>query len=527
MKKFNIKYIKGALVLSLALIVMVGCSKEFLEKAPLGQAVTENYFETDLGATNATNAIYSKMRDWDMHVMSYVSLAGIASDDSDKGSADWDGQQQGEIDNFTFNSTNGIIRDWWLGYYQAINRANQVITRVPTSSGITPELGVRLVGEAQFLRAYFYFNLVRAFGGVPLVLINQMPEEANIPRNTVTEIYNQIVLDLEAAINALPDSYSPDEVGRATKGAATGLLAKVYLFRGDFVNAEKYARMVEGSYTLDQDFSNVFKISGENGTGSLFEVQAEAFATSGGGIQYSEVQGIRGPLNKGWGFNSPSINLMFEYEKGDPRILSTIITVSQKTSGDVSIPDTIIGTRFGSTEANKDTIIVPVKMILYDGTEVTAGVIEAQGPPRYNYKSYAAGPAVIGNNNGPNNVRVLRFADVMLILAESANENGNSADALKYLEMVRSRARSGNNTILPEVTTTDKTELRNAIWHERRVELAMEQHRFFDIVRQGRAEAVLHAVGKTNFTAGKNELYPIPQIDVDLSNGVLIQNPGY
>lgn len=527
MKNIIFKYIKGALVITLVLIVMGSCSKDFLEKPPLGQAVTENYFETDLGATNATNAIYNKMRDWDMHVMAYVSLAGIASDDSDKGSADWDGQQQGEIDNFTYNSTNFIIRDWWLGFYKAINRANQVITRVPTSSGVTPELGERLVGEAKFLRGYFYFNLVRAFGGVPLVLTNQMPDEANIPRNTADEVYAQIIKDLEDASNVLPEQYSVDMTGRATRGAAIGLLSKVYLFKGDFVNAEKYARMIVGSYSLDQDFSNVFKISGENGPGSLFEVQAEGFETGGGGIQYSEIQGIRGPLNKGWGFNSPSINLMFEYEKGDPRIESTIITVSQKKQGNISIPDTIIGTRYGSVVPDTDTIIVPVKMVLYDDTEVTAELIESAGPPRYNYKSYTAGTPPLGNHNGPNNVRILRYADVLLILAEAANENGNPADALKYLEMVRARARAGNSSILPEVTTTDKTELRKAIWHERRVELAMEQHRFFDIVRQGRAEEVMHGVGKTNFIAGKNEVYPIPQIDVDLSNGVLVQNPGY
>jgi hypothetical protein len=218
---------------------------------------------------------------------------------------------------------------------------------------------------------------------------------------------------------------------------------------------------------------------------------------------------------------------MFEYEKGDPRIESTIITVSQKTDGNIAIPDTIIGTRYGSIQENKDSIIVPVKMILYDGTEVTADVIEREGPPRYNYKSYIAGDPILGNGNGPTNIRILRYADVLLILAESANENGNTADALKYLEMVRARARAGNSSILPEVTTTDKDELRKAIWHERRVELAMEQHRFFDIVRQGRAEELMHKVGKTNFVAGKNEIYPIPQIDIDLSNGVLVQNPGY
>jgi hypothetical protein len=527
MKNNYNKYTRRALALSLVLIIFMGCSKDFLEQPPLGQAVSENYFDTDLGATNATNAIYSKMRDWDMHTMAYISLGEIASDDADKGSADWDGQAQGEIDNFTYNSTNIIIRDWWIGHYQAINRANQVITRVPSAEGVTPELGKRLVAEAKFLRGYFYFNLVRAFGGVPLVTINQMPEDANIPRSTVDEVYALIISDLTSASEVLPDSYPNNEIGRATKGAALGMLAKVYLFRNDYVNAEKYARQVEGMYSLDNDFSNIFRISGENGSGSLFEVQAEALKTGGGGTQYSEVQGIRGPLNKGWGFNSPSINLMFEYEKGDPRIESTIITVSQKTDGNIAIPDTIIGTRYGSIQENKDSIIVPVKMILYDGTEVTADVIEREGPPRYNYKSYIAGDPILGNGNGPTNIRILRYADVLLILAESANENGNTADALKYLEMVRARARAGNSSILPEVTTTDKDELRKAIWHERRVELAMEQHRFFDIVRQGRAEELMHKVGKTNFVAGKNEIYPIPQIDIDLSNGVLVQNPGY
>jgi hypothetical protein len=150
--------------------------------------------------------------------------------------------------------------------------------------------------------------------------------------------------------------------------------------------------------------------------------------------------------------------------------------------------------------------------------------------PRYNQKVYT-NPTFREAANAQSglwvNIRMLRYADVVLMAAEAANELGQTSEALEKLEWVRARARGSNAGILPEVTTTDKAMLRSAIQHERRIELAMEHERFYDLVRWGIAETVLHAAGKTNYTVGKHELLPIPQNEIDLSGGVLTQNPGY
>jgi len=200
------------------------------------------------------------------------------------------------------------------------------------------------------------------------------------------------------------------------------------------------------------------------------------------------VQGVRGSTGGGWGFNVPTADLVAEYEANDPRMDATIIFRGETTPEGDAIP------------ATGDN-------------------------PRYNQKSYVPfGTYVECSEGSEQNVRVIRYADVLLMNAEAANELGMSAQAIASLELVRARARGGNNTILPKVTTTDKAQLRTAIWHERRVELAMEFDRFFDLVRQGRAATVLASKG---FKAGKNEVWPIPQNEIDLSAGVLTQNPGY
>lgn len=471
------------------------CGEDFVTKIPPGKLAAESFFQTEEHAIWATNAIYEHLRDWQVHVFSFIGMTDIVSDDADKGSTANDASFLREIDNFTFDASNIAPFSVWEGYYRGIYRANVALQNIPDIE-MDEALKARLLGECQFLRAYFYFNLVRWFGDLPLILEPLSPSEFEQERVPVEAVYQQIVADFQAAEAALPlkSNYPSSELGRATKGAAQAFLAKVYLTQGDFVQAEELALKVinSGEYDLLEKYSDIFTHIGENAEESVFEVQTAAFVPAVTGSQYNEVQGVRGTPNLGWGFNRPSDDLIQAYEPGDPRREATILYPGE---------------------------------VLPDGSDIVQDNPNIVNE-RYNQKAFV--PDHPGfNGNGPGNIRILRYADVLLMAAEAMNENGKSTEALGYLNQIRNRAR-GNRppVILPEITVTDQSTLRQLIWQERRVELAMEQHRWFDLLRQKRAGSVMKAVGK-NFIEGKHELFPIPQSEIDLGAGFLTQNPGY
>jgi starch-binding outer membrane protein, SusD/RagB family len=479
-----------------SLLILSACSKDFLEEKPLGQLTSDNFFLTAEHAIQSVNATYEMLRDFRVHVFAYIALTDIISDDADKGSTPSDGAPVLVADEFTMDPGSLIIDDSWQGYYRGIKRANWVIAKVPEIE-MDPALRSRIVGEARFLRAYFHFNMVRWWGGIPLVLEPLSREDISIPRASEDEVYTAIINDLTEAAAVLPlkSQYAASDLGRITKGAAQGMLAKVYLTRKQFDQAADMAMAVINSkeYSLATNYARIFSKEGENGPESVFEVQATA-SLIGGWCQFNQVQGIR--PSKGWGFNRPSDDLVRAYEPGDPRREATVLYV-----GEV-VPD-------GS-------------YIVEDNPEMFN--------ERYNQKAWVpdserAGGA--GSDQGGGNIRILRYADVLLIAAESLNETGQSDQALQYVNEIRDRARGTlPPQILRPITTTDQTELRELIWKERRVELAMEQHRWFDLLRTGRAASVMKAHGK-NFIEGKHELLPIPQSEIDLSGGAVTQNPGY
>ncbi len=479
----------------LALIMMLlltACSEDFLEKKPLGQLSSDTFFTTEEHAILSTNTVYSMLRNWEVHVFSYIGITDIVSDDADKGSTPNDANFLTEIDNFTFDPGNTAFGGVWSGFYRGIYRANLNINRIPEID-MNQALKERLIGENKFLRAYFYFKLVRWFGDVPLITVPLNPDEYKQARTPAAQVYALIEQDLLDAAASLPTSYPPDDVGRITQGAAQGLLSKVYLTQGNFAGAEQYAMAVinSGNYALFPNYSELFQPQGENSSESLFEVQAAAFEIGGGGTQYNEVQGVRGVPNLGWGFNRPSDDLVKAYESGDPRRDATIFYPGE---------------------------------VLPDGSDIIRDNPNIENE-RFNQKAWVPDHPG-GNGNGPGNIRILRYADVLLIAAEALNENGKAQEALTYLNMVRARARGNNQNLLPDVTTTNQAALRQRIWQERRVELAMEQQRWFDLQRQGRVGEVMRNVGK-NFVDGKHELFPIPQTEIDLSGGLMIQNPNY
>lgn len=486
------------LIALLSLTALLPSCEKFLDSNPQG-ALTQTSFPVSASdALLATNAVYAPLRFSSYHSGTFPIL-DIMSDDARKGSNPGDGASTiGPYDNFTFTTTGGELSSWWSTLYEGIKMANVVIIKVPEIA-MDETLRNRYIGEARFLRALYYFDLVRAWGGVPIVTTLTPP--LKLPRSSAEEVYNLIEEDLRLAIDGLPEksAYPVTELGRASKGAAKGLLAKVCLFRNDVINAEKYALEVINSniYDLEPVFTDANSVAGEHGIESVFEIGAVGQEAAPGN-QYGNVQGVRGNPNRGWGFNRPTPDLRGSFESDDPRIKGTIIDLNDVIDG-----VTILGDG-------------PTPDVTTDGD---GNVLETEC---YNRKVWTPGTDV--NSQFGHNRRLLRYADILLIAAEALNENNKPGEALVYLNMVRERAREGNDALLPDITTTDKTELRNYILTERRHELALEGNRFWDLVRTGKAGAVLGPLG---FQTGKHELFPIPQNEIDLSQGALTQNPNW
>lgn len=485
-----------SLLIVASLVITTGC-EDFLQKDPQGELTQEAFPVTASDALLATNAVYVTVRTWAYHSGGYPIL-DIMSDDAHKGSNPNDQLPTvGPYETFTHTTTQDGLDRWWSALYEGIKRANVVIEKVP-SINMNEQLRNRYIAEASFLRGLFYFDLVRAFGGVPRV--TSTTPATKTPRSTDAEIYELIISDLEFAAQHLPEKslYGPDDAGRATKGAAKSLLARVCLFMGDYKNVEKYALEVIASdeYDLEDDFADANGKNGEHGIESVFEIGAMEVEGAGGN-QYANTQGVRGSPNRGWGFNRPSLDLRYSFEEGDPRLDATIIDLGETLDGIFIIGD-------GTTPD-----VVVVNGIV---TEVEC----------YNQKVWYPGTNTI--TQWGHNRRLIRYADVLLMAAEALNENDKPGDALPFLNEVRERARGGNGSILPDVTVTEKNALRNAILEERRHELALEGHRFWDLVRTGRAAIVLGPLG---FQTGKHELLPIPQNEIDISQGSLQQNPNW
>ena len=477
--------------------IQFNCKESFLDKGLLGELEETNFMQNQSDAILATNAIYNELRDW--RYFGGFPILDIMSDESRKGSNPTDAIQIQAFETFTFTPSDEPIRGWYSTLYIAIKRANIVIERAPDIE-MDEVLKRRLIGEAKFLRALTYFFLGRGFGGVPIV--TETSPDRIIPRNTVAEVYDLIEQDLLDAIGDLPErsDYPPEDLGRATRGAAKGLLTKVYLFQGDFSKAESMGLEVinSGEYSLEPDFERVFSKDGEFGLGSIFEVAGKPEGFAEGGLQYGNTQGVRNNPNRGWGFNRPSWTFLESFEEGDPRKEGSVIFLGE----------TLDGITIGGDEATPDTTF-----------DADGNILEIEC---YNQKVWVPGTGPI--ESWDSNVRVLRLADVLLMVAEASNELGNTSDALLYLNRVRERARGGNAAVLPDITETNQAELRKIIINERRAELGLELHRFFDLVRTGFAEEFLGPLG---FQNNKHELLPIPQSEIDLSEGALTQNPGW
>jgi tetratricopeptide (TPR) repeat protein len=487
-------------VFLLTFILSTACQEDFLDRPPEGQLTDAFFPQTASDALLATNGAYNILRDWRFNSGGFP-MFDIMSDDALKGSNPGDGAPIAQFNNFTYDASSDNILGYYTTLYEAIRKANFVINEIPAIQ-MDQGLQQRLIAEARYIRALSYFRLTNAFGDVILVTNND-DVGLNFTRNPESEIREFINQDLMFAIENLPErsEYPAEELGRATKGSARALLAKNFLYMENYEMAAQYALEVinSGQYELDPDFSRVFNEAGEFGPGSIFEIGALPFPNQDqGGNQYANTQGVRGTPNRGWGFNRPSVDLIRFYQgREDPRNDPTIIYVGEELDGirivgDPTTPDT---------------------------TMVNGEVTEIE---TYNQKVWV--PGVTSQEQWEHNVRVIRYADVLLIAAEALARLGRTEEALTYLNRVRERARGGNEEVLPPVTTTNQEELIDIILAERRAELAMEGERFFDLVRTGRAAEVLGPLG---YQEGKHDMLPIPQNEIDLSGGELQQTEGW
>ncbi len=484
------------------------CSDDFLDVPVQGGVTTES----DPGlAQDLVTGVYASLLQgdsWgngDVHGFAFLSVTSIMSDDADKGSTASDQEVPvGDMDNFTLTSTNKFAESLWSGHYNAIGAANQALQALETAA-IDADLKDELRGEVRFLRGYLYFNLVRMYGGVPLVLrvpvdaADANADPAFQTRASVDEIYASIIEDLKYASRTLPLK-SAAATGHATKGAAQSLLAKVFMYRKDWPNSFVYADSVvnSGQYSLVADYATLWRQAGDNSVESIFEVQTGQFNNANLKIDnYTVSQGVRvggagGWDDLGWGFNDPTPTLIAAYEPADVRKDATIIFIDN--SG------THVGTR------------------LWDGFRVPSK--DSVQNLYYNYKAYTSKAqekfANKEDKDRPKNIKIMRYAELLLIYAEAAL-HVNQGDPAAKVNLVRERAHLPGKGA---VTIDD-------VWQERHVELAMEHDRFWDIVRQGRAAQILHAAGKTNFTEGVHELLPIPNSQILLSANKLTQNFGY
>lgn len=487
------KLTKGLLIL--LLFVTWGCQDQILDKQSPNEVTAANFYKTQDDAVAAINAVYDPLQYRGLFKNSYWSIGDITSDDADKGDGGKsDGPAWWEFDLFDIKSTNSLLADSWADSYTGIYRANIALEKIP---GIEMDdaLKQRLLGEAKFLRGYYYFWLVRLFGDVPLITEPQKLGDLKVSRTDKAKVYELIIKDMSEAADVLPEMYPDSEKGRITAGAANGMLAKVYMWQQNWEKAAEYSKKVidSGVYDLLPNYADNFEEEFENGQESVFEVQFMKGGPNGawgnasdGSIQHVSIaprnSGV--PGLEGWGFDMPVQDLVDEFETGDPRLQATVLMAGSTIQGGKEYnPD------WSSTGYNARKYLIKRDGFIGEGSD------------------------------SPVNYRVMRYSEVLLNYAEALNELGRTSEAYPYVNQVRERV--GLSDLQ---TGMSQGEFRDAVYHERRVELAFEGHRWWDLVRTGRAVDVMSAKGRN--IQDYNTIFPIPQSEIDV-NPDLKQNPGY
>lgn len=483
-------------------LILGACSDGFLDLTPNNAITEDNFYQTEEDAIKATNAVYTPSQGL-MNGAGW-QLLDIMSDNADKGGGGAnDAAEIFELDQFTLQATNVNVLTYYTQCYQGIQRANIVLERVPKITKMSGDIRKRCIGEAQFLRGWYYYMLVRLFGDVPYYTNPiTLTESYAIARTPATKVYDGIIADLKAAGDSLPATrYTGDDRGRVNKWAAKGMLASVYLTLGRKSDAADAALEVvnSGVHALNGDYKSNFDVSTENSIESLFEIQYRNAGQVWNNYGQSSVlncwlapRAQNVVASSGYGFDIPTLDFVSKYQRNASGVIidkrrAVSIWIPGDKYGDYTQPSALEGSPNGF---NVRKYFVPIS-----NTDADAGGWSCSG-----------------------NVPVLRYAEVLLILAEAKGP----ADGLQYINQIRNRAG------LPQVQTgLSESAYLETVYAERQLELSFEMHRWFDLIRHPDPNymvTVMQAQGRN--AQDKHKLMPIPQTERD-KNPNLTQNTGY
>jgi tetratricopeptide (TPR) repeat protein len=466
-------------------LLITSCSKQFIEILPVDTVTVDVLYKTDKDYQDAVIGVYGIFQDQYQNMYYFGDIRGDdVWDELVKGTA-------GAVDNFTLANDDALLINTWRNYYKAITRANALLERISTADASITNKN-RHTGEAEFLRALAYFDLVRIFGDIPLVTKSISIEESyKTPREKVDKIYDEIIIkDLLDAEAKLPASYTGPDVGRATKGAAKALLGKVYLTRKDFAKAEtKLQEVTTMGYALLPNWADLWDYSkNEHHSEYIFDIEYEQ-GLGGEGSIYTN--------------------------RFTPKVTSMIAFYGIAGSvDDQNTPHQVLFDLFEAKDKRKD---ITASKGYTDGTGKFIPILISSNNMSAYTRKYIA--RITTANDSPADWKVIRYADVLLMYAEALNENGKASTALPLLNQIRTRV-----GVDPYAALT-QAEMRDKIALERRMELAFEGHRWFDLVRTGQAYTVMQKYGMKPH----NTLWPIPFAQIQLVNNRAIfpQNPGY
>lgn len=511
MKKISI------ILITISLLTAFSCGEEALEKTNKNSVSTDSYYKTQQEILAGVNAAYALLQGGNLAGREYFFLHDLRGDEMATGGGQLEPHRL-QVLVGSHASANGVLTDVWTGLSRLIHRANVVITSAPEVEGADAATIDRYVGEAKFLRAWAYYQKLGFWGGVPIYTTFATSIDDAQPRATPEEVKALIVEDLTDAIAKLPASYSGADRGRATKIAAQTLLAKVYMFHGQYTEAKPLLQAVidaGGENPLMDNYFDNFTEEGDYNKESIFEISfgpsgyswtpdANNSGTAESWIRAQEYSPIA------WRNLIPSDKLLNEFEDNDPRLHDNFYFTGDEY-GDPANPKILTDGQQGGNSSTYKGVTMKVSWKKYTAL----------------YKLDQGG---YFDRNGIN-CRVMRYADVFLMMAECENEAGNSAAAIEYLNKTRQRP-SVDMPLYPtaDYPTSTKDEIFKAIMHERYIEFAGEQVRNFDILRwrkNGKLAGMPDPI--SYFVANKYELLPIPLAELDGNPKIeqADQNPGY
>lgn len=492
---------KKTIIFAAAILMALTSCSDFLDTTPKGTYHEGNYDMSSGQELMVVSKLFDGYNVFREQTWPITALHCHTTDNSHPGGPAGDGGADfNQFPTMTFTPANSMFSSYYSSHYTAITKANEALDMIAELEGDNgPSASTnQLRAEAYFIRAVSYFRLTQAFGAVPYVDRVMDKDEQIADQLDATTIRAKYLEELKWAVEYLPtrqEMVNTGNLGRATQNAARAIIAKTYMYEKDWQNCLTYTSQIinSGDNDLSMAYDEIWLEKNEYGPESVWEINVDYKPDLSIDMwcQWGMMCGVRGFPNLGYGHNAPTADLMADYETGDPRYAATV---------------------------------------LEDGETVDGEVVNASDYKYFNRKCYfpLSERKLYGRDDWCygywSNLRIIRYADILLMHAEAACQTGQIDEAKAKLEMVRSRARSGNSplTCLPEVRTDNQSELMTAIRHERRIELALEFERYFDLVRWDEAKDKI-----SGFVVGKHELFPLPQTEIDKSEGKLKQNPNY